>query len=50
MHNRHEKRRRIDCIKMGPLEEIMSLGTRNDQNNLMNESPDHDNIGMDPLI
>ena len=40
----------LTASKWVPWGEIMSLGTRNDQSNLMNESPDHDNIGMDPLI
>ena len=40
----------LTVSKWVPWGEIMSLSTRNDQSNLKNEFPDHDNIGMDPLI
>ena len=40
----------LTASKWVPWGEIMSLGTRNDQSNLIHESHHHDNIGMDPLI
>ena len=40
----------LTASKWVPWGEIMSLGTRNDQSNLINEFLNHDNKDMDRLI